>query len=149
MLSDSSQSLIPVELAPQFKPEYRLISQSATNINFNVGYVHTFVYRHSWFLTLYFVPGISVQNSYYLSEDKQIRNKPNQTTGVSEFRFILGYNGDRWYSGISSYAISFAGKRDLGVWVDDNYSWFRMFVGYRFKPLDRSRLPRFFDKIGL
>ena len=149
MLSDPDQSLIPTELAPQFKPEYRLISQSATNFNFNVGYVHTFVYKHSWFLTLYFVPGISIQNSYYLSEDKQIRNQQNKTTAVSEFRFILGYNGDNWYSGISSYSISFAGKRDLGVWVDDNYSWFRMFVGYRFKAVDRTHLPEWRKKIQL
>ena len=149
MLSDPNQSLIPIELAPQFKPEFRLISQSATNVNFNVGYVHTLVYKHSWFLTLYFVPGISIQNSYYLSEDKQIRNQPNKATAVSEFRFILGYNGDNWYSGISSYSISFAGKRDLGVWVDDNYSWFRMFVGYRFKAADRTHLPEWRKKIRL
>ena len=149
MLSDPNQSLIPIELAPQFKPEFRLISQSATNVNFNVGYVHTFVYKHSWFLTLYFVPGISIQNSYYLSEDKQIRNQQNKATAVSEFRFILGYNGDNWYSGISSYSISFAGKRDLGVWVDDNYSWFRMFVGYRFKAADRTHLPEWRKKIRL
>ena len=149
MLSDPNQSLIPIELAPQFKPEFRLISQSATNVNFNVGYVHTLVYKHSWFLTLYFVPGISIQNSYYLSEDKQIRNQPNKATAVTEFRFIIGYNGDNWYSGISSYSISFAGKRDLGVWVDDNYSWFRMFVGYRFKSADRTHLPEWRKKIRL
>jgi hypothetical protein len=149
MLSDPDQTLIPNELESQFKPEYRLISQSVTNFNFNVGYVHTLVYKHSWFLTLYFVPGISIQNSYSLSEDKQIRNQQNKATSVSEFRFILGYNGDNWYSGISSYNISFAGKRDLGVWVDDNYSWFRMFVGYRFKSVDRTHLPEWRKKIQL
>ena len=149
MDSDTGQSLIPASIAYLFKPENRLIAQSVTNFNINAGYVHTFVVRHSWFLTLYFVPGISIQNSYYLSEDKQIRNQQNKVTGTSEFRFILGYNGNRWYSGISSYSISFSGNRNLGVSVNDNYNWFRLFVGYRLRPVDRSNLPAWRQKIRL
>ncbi len=149
MESDTGQSLIPPVVKNLFKPEDRIIAQNATNFSINAGYVHTFVVRHSWFLTLYFVPGISIQNSYYLSEDKQIRALQNKATGSSEFRFILGYNGFRWYSGISSYSISFSGNRQLGVWVDDNYNWFRFFVGYRFKAVDRTHIPEWRRKIGL
>jgi hypothetical protein len=149
MEGDTGKSLIPNQVKYLFKPEDRIIAQAVTNFNFNVGYVHTFVVKHSWFLTLYLVPGISIQNSYYLSEDKQIRNQQNKVTGSSEFRFILGYNGNRWYSGLSSYSISFSGNRELGVWVDDNYNWFRFFVGYRLRKVDRSRHPEWRQRIGL
>jgi hypothetical protein len=149
LLSDTSQTLIPPSVESLFKPENRLIGRSISNVNLNAGYVHTFVYRHSWFLTLYLVPGISIQSSAYLAEDRQVRKETNHVAGSSEFRFILGYNGDRWYSGLSSYSISFSSNREMNVRLDSNYNWFRFFVGYRFNAIDRKGLPAWRQRIGL
>lgn len=147
--SDSMVTLIPPQALSLFDPQYRIIAQRTTNFSLNVGYVHTFVYNRSWFLTLYFVPGLSLQSSYYLSDDQVIRADRSQFTGSSEFRIIMGYNGEKWFAGLSSYSISFSGNRKLGVWIDNSYTWFRLFAGFRLNPPNPNRKAKLLDRIGL
>ena len=146
--SDTNQVLIPKILENTFAPEYRFNSQSLSNLTFHLGYVHSFVYR-DWFLTIYFSPGVSFQNSNYQVRNQLPTTDRSQTVGASEFRFILGYNSDNWFSGVSSHTISFTGNKYLQVWVDNNYNWTRLFVGYRFKQINRAKIPNWMKKIGL
>jgi hypothetical protein len=147
--SDSGITMIPKSVQGLFDAQFRIIAQRVSNFSLNIGYVHTFVYDKSWFLTLYFVPGLSLQNGYYQPEGLQIRSDRSKVTGTTEFRIIAGYNGDKWYGGLSSYSISFAGSRDIGTWVDNNYNWFRLFVGFRLDAPEGERRFKILEKIGL
>jgi hypothetical protein len=149
LISDSGITLIPPSQIPLFDSQSLIVSQRVSNFSLNVGYVHTFVYQKSWFLTVYFVPGLSLQNGYYQPQGMQIRSDRSKVTGTSEFRIILGYNGDKWYGGISSYSISYAGSKNVGTWIDNNYNWFRLFWGVRLSPPERSNNGGLLDKIGL
>ena len=149
LISDSGITLIPQSQIPLFDSQSLIVNQRVSNFSLNVGYVHTFVYKKSWFLTLYFVPGLSLQNGYYQPQDLQIRSDRSKVTGTSEFRIILGYNGDKWYGGISSYSISYAGSKDIGIWIDNNYNWFRLFWGVRLGVPEKRDSGRLLDKIGL
>lgn len=149
MQADSGVTLIPDEALPYFDPSQYVIAQRVSNFNFNVGYVHTFVYDKCWFLTLYFVPGISIQNSLFQAQGQQIVRNPGQILGMSEFRVVLGYNGEKWFSGISSYSINFSGNNKEQLWVDNSYNWFRLFAGFRLNAPGPERKARFLEKIGL
>jgi hypothetical protein len=147
--SDSNQTLIPPSLYPDFKSEYRIINYRQANFTFHGGYIHTFVYRKYWFLTLYFLPGISLESGYYVPEDHQNRFFRSHVTAASEFRFIVGYNGDRWFGGLSSHSISFSGNQNQGISIDNNFNWSRLFVGYRFGAVNRKNKQSLLGRIGL
>jgi hypothetical protein len=149
MLADSGVTLIPTEVQPFYNPSQLVVAQRVSNFNFNVGYVHTFVYNKSWFATIYFVPGISIQNSFFQAQDQQIVRDPGQILGMSEFRIIMGYNGEKWFGGISSYSISFSGNSAQSLWIDNSYSWFRLFAGFRIKAPGPDRKAGFLERIGL
>ena len=147
--SDTNQVLIPLSLENSFAPEYRFNAQSLSNFTIHLGYIHTFVFRRNWFLTLYFLPGISFQNANYQVRNQLPTTERSQTVGASEFRFILGYNADKWFTGLSSHSLTFTGNNRLQVWVDNNYTWTRLFIGYRFKQINKERIPKWMQKIGL
>jgi hypothetical protein len=149
MVADSGITLIPQEVQPLYNSNQLVIAQRVSNFNFNVGYVHTFVYDKSWFATIYFVPGISIQNSYFQAEGQQIIRDPGQILGMSEFRLVLGYNGEQWFGGISSYSIGFSGNDKQSLWIDNSYNWFRMFAGFRLNAPGLNRKARFLERIGL
>jgi hypothetical protein len=133
MLSDSSTGMIPKQLEQDFEPGRRLVSQRLSNLTFHGGYIHTFVFKKYWFITLYLLPGISTQGGTYLAEDGLVRKNSNRITVANEFRFIAGYNADAWFTGLSTHTLSFSGNRRLEIWVDNNYTWFRVFAGFRFR----------------
>lgn len=148
MMSDTSQTLIPPQLLDGFSISNRIIAQRIVNLSFHGGYIHTFVLEKNWFLTLYFLPGISFQGGQYYSEDKLLRNYRSKLTGASEIRIIAGYNGEKWFTGLSSHTLSFSGNKAVNMWVDNQYSWFRLFAGFRLKAVNREKR-NFLRKIGL
>lgn len=147
--SDSMRTLVPEQAQALFGSDRLVVAQRVSNVSFNFGYVHTFVYKKAWFFTLYFVPGLSIQNSLYQAENSQIIREPGQVVGMSEFRMILGYNGDKWFGGLSSYSISFASNNRSKVWIENNYNWFRIFAGFRLNAPGPERKAKLLQKIGL
>jgi len=147
--SDTNQVLIPPSLENSFEPQYRFNAQALSNFTFHFGYIHSFVFKKNWFLTLYFLPGISFQNGNYQVRNQLPTTERSQMVGASEFRFILGYNSDKWFAGLSSHSLSFTGNERLQIWIDNNYTWTRLFVGYRFKQINKERIPKWMHKIGL
>ncbi|MEX1190125.1 MAG: DUF4421 family protein [Bacteroidia bacterium] len=147
--SDSAYTLIPENAFSLFNADELIVAQRVSNLGFNIGYVHTFVYNKSWFLTLYFVPGLSLQNSVYQAQNQQIVREPTRFVGMSEFRIITGYNGDKWFAGLSSYSISFSGNDRQGIWIDNSYNWFRMFAGFRINGPSSNRKSKLLERIGL
>lgn len=148
MLSDSSIGMIPEKAQQYFEPGRRLVSQRLSNFTVHGGYIHTFVLQKFWFITLYFLPGISQQGGAYLAEDGLVRKNSSRLVVASEFRFIAGYNADRWFAGISSHSLSFSGNRRTEIWVDNSYSWFRLFAGFRFNAPGAGR-PSFLKALRL
>lgn len=130
--SDNSRTLVPDSLFEVFEPRHRLVAQRISNLTFHGGYFHTFVIQKTWFISLYYLPGISIQNGIFLSGDGYTRNFRSKLSGASEFRFIAGFNGDNWFGGISHHSLAFTGNRNIEMWVEDNYSAVRIFAGYRF-----------------
>jgi len=149
LLSDTNQTLVPTSLFDQYPVQTRLVEQRTSNLSFNFGYIHTFVYKRNWFLTIYLLPGLSFQNGIYRTQDLNFRSYQSEITGSSEFRFVLGHNGDTWFYGLSSHSFAYSGNQRMELRVNNSYSAFRIFCGYRFKAPDRTKGPKILRKIGL
>lgn len=147
--SDESQSMIPSVLAADFQPQNRAVALRQSTFTFHGGYVHSFVNSKDLFLTLYFLPGIAIESGAYLPEDKILRIFNSEGAFATEFRFITGYNGDTWFGGLSLHSIAFAGNRSGELWVNTSMGSVRLFCGYRFREIDRTKTPRFLRAIGL
>ncbi len=147
--SDESQSMIPSVLSADFQPQNRAVALRQSTFTFHGGYVHSFVNSKDLFLTLYFLPGIAIESGAYLPEDKILRIFNSEGAFATEFRFITGYNGDTWFGGLSLHSIAFAGNRSGELWVNTSMGSVRLFCGYRFREIDRTKTPRFLRAIGL
>lgn len=147
--SDTSLTMIPFSLYGDFLPDNRAVSVRQSTFTIHGGYIHTFVANKTWFCTLYFLPGLAFESGFYRPDDLRIRNFKSATTIATEFRIILGYNGLKWFGGISGHSLSFAGNRNADLWVDSSFGWVRFFGGYRFNQVDRSKGSRTLRSIGL
>ena len=147
--SDENQSMIPSVLYNDYQPQNRAIAVRQSTLTFHGGYVHSFVNSKDLFLTLYFLPGIAIESGAYLPEDNILRIFNSEGAFATEFRFITGYNGDSWFGGLSLHSIAFAGNRSGELWVNTSMGSVRLFCGYRFREIDRTKTPRFLRAIGL
>jgi hypothetical protein len=128
--SIDQKSFIPND-AFLFPSNADLIKFNSFNIGVNVGYTYTFVFLDHLFLTLSVWPGLLAQNGSYILE--------NRTSGLAGFeinsqvdsRFILGFNHPDFYFGYSFQSINFSGNDNFGGIIQHNYSWSRLFFGFR------------------
>jgi len=95
--------------------------------------VHTFVIGKKFFIHLSLIPVLGVQSRAFTLEDG-LKGKSNlQVASTAEARLVLGYNGPRYYGGLSAAANAFSDNTDTGGVLGQNISYFRLFFGRRFR----------------
>jgi hypothetical protein len=99
------------------------------------GYQHTFVVKHSFYFSLGVTPGIGFVHSGITTTTDSASQKTKQTNTIARFdaRTGLGYNGNRFFSGLYMTAFSSAGEEQhTAVISGESGVMFQLFVGYRF-----------------
>ena len=127
---DADSSVIPLELADDFSESLYLQDLNVASVGLNFGYMYTFVLKKHFFLTLSFIPGISINMGDYRLD---VRN--SLKTGASlRIRTMnaLGYNGRRFFVGIQGSGNLINVKIDKNLNVDTGHGNAKIFVGYRF-----------------
>jgi hypothetical protein len=148
--SDTSMTMIPLGLYGDFQAANRAVSVRQSTFTFHAGYIHTFVSPYKpWFLTIYFLPGLAIESGFYRPDDLLIRNFRSRAAAATEFRLILGYNADKWFSGISIHRLSFTGTQKTDLWVNTNFGWIRLFGGFRLNRVDRTKGPKLLRMLRL
>jgi hypothetical protein len=95
----ADSSAVPVPIQSEFDEELHLTGFTAFGLNFGVGYMHTFVYKEHWFLTMGGTPGFSISTGDYRTDARTRR--PLNVTYIFKLSGSLGYNGPRFFSGIT------------------------------------------------
>ena len=147
--SDEGMTMIPSSLYSDYAEENRAVAVQQSTLTFHAGYVHTFVAQKKWYFTVFFMPGLAVENGFYKSDDLIQRSFESELAAAAELRLVGGYNGDRFFGGISGHSISYSGTRKADLWVNTSTSSARLFAGYRFNTVDRSKGPKLLRFIGL
>jgi len=145
----ADSALVPSKYRDFFSERDFITAFDFTMLGLNGGYLHTFSFTKSkkFFLSLALIPGVSYQRGSSFSEVSDVA-KDKYAFGLHvEARISFGYNGDVWYSSITStgYAVSTAFD-DTNPFTQ-GYSFFRFVVGYKIRmPETKSALLK---KIGL
>lgn len=117
-------------------PDIRDINaMTASTFTVNTGYQYTFVLSNSkkWFLHLGINPGLGFGfGSAYENVNDNFIEYPTRLAFSNEGRFIVGYNGDKWYFGYTAinYLTVDASSNANPLSNFNNYN--RLYLGYRF-----------------
>lgn len=144
----ADSSFIPGVQQPNF-PEVRDWKEIYVGTyTLNVGYQYTFVLSNSkkWFIHLGLNPGFGLATQSVVDESYDYFSQPNQFALTTEGRFIVGYNGDKWYYGFTSLGYTQAKANEVSVQSSFN-SYNRLYLGYRFTLPKKTT--EFLEKIWL
>jgi hypothetical protein len=131
---NADSALIPSRYQHLFEGRDFITDFEFALVGINGGYLHTFAFgkQRKLFINLAFIPGISYQGGQaYSAITENTLNR--QTIGAQvEGRLVFGYNGDRWYSSMSSVGYVISSNFEETNPFSQGYSFFRFVVGYKF-----------------
>ena len=129
----ADSALIPPQYQGIFKGKDFITDFNFTLIGVNGGYLYTFAFTKTrkFFISLALIPGLSYQIGRSSGETKEASSRLHAAGVHMEGRIVFGYNGDTWYTSLSSvgYAISSEFK-DVNPF-NQGYSFFRFVVGVK------------------
>jgi hypothetical protein len=124
-------SIVPMPAVESL--EQTLLNRDAFNVNFAVGYTHTFVLKECIFFNTGMNLGFGTQIKF-AENNLGTRLKSEPAPSVSyDFSFTTGYNGEKFFGGISAYVYSFVDELVSGAPHNYTFGKARVFFGYRVK----------------
>lgn len=144
----ADSNFVPQRAEKQF--EFSLLeSANIWSMGIYGGYLHNFVWGRdkNWFCSLAILPGFLFQTGSIQLEGTQAKKFRSWEGGYAEGRFAIGYNGQRWLSGLTARAFSVTSQSDENNPISLTYSYAQFFLGYRLQ-LPASRHP-VLQKLGL
>ncbi len=129
---DADSSLAPSQtLAPV---DFPVTDVNNLRLGLNLGYMYSFVFLDGFFITVSFIPEIGLNfGDFHAQYRKQFDR--HVSFGYKTMS-ALGYNGERFYTGVQLIGESF------NINMDDQYSMWvgngkvKLFIGYRFGKKD-------------
>lgn len=145
----ADSALVPRNGQPQFTGTDFITDFTFTMFGINAGYLHTFAFTKSrkFFISLALIPGISYQTGSGMGEGAQGQLYKSNWGAHAEGRLVFGYNGDTWYTSVSSVAYAVSSHFENVNPFTQGYSFFRFVAGYKlFVPKHDIKILK---KIGL
>lgn len=143
LYSISADSVIfPDSLKDRFKPEVQFKDAGSLTWGISFGYTYTFIFHKYWFVNLYTLPGLSVQQ-YYSTNAYSEQTKSKVSLAIAfQSRIAFGYNRPRYYIGFSAMGNNYTINNDKRSSLNYSYGSVRLYYGYRFN-LRKDYLKRF------
>lgn len=127
-------SVVPEEAATDYDGQARFDRLQRYILAVKGGYTHSFTFWGTGYLNLMLLPGFGVQRVAI----RPVGERENTTDwvgcSVSEFRIGFGYNGVKWYSGLSFATYVNSGDVTEEVRLGTSYTTTRFAVGFRIRP---------------
>lgn len=143
MSADST--LVPVTGPLAFAPEARIIASRRTLIGATIGYTHTFVLWRKGFIHMSLLTGAASSDQTRTLQDDERQPAEKGLSSINEFKGGIGFNGDRWYSAITTAFYYNSDADDEVVSLASTYGSVRFALGIR---LGRPNV-KGLDKFGL
>lgn len=141
----ADSTLVPLTDSLAFAPEAGIVKARRTLLGATIGYSHTFVFWHKAFIHFSLLTGAaSSDQSRHLQGDVKLPAEQGLSS-LTEFKGGLGFNGDRWYTALTTAFYYNADADEKKVSLGSTYGTVRFAVGYRFgRPNIRG-----LEKLGL
>lgn len=127
---DSDSSIVVGALSNYFSEKLHLTDLSVISIAVNLGYMHSFIWKEKFFLTLGFIPGLNFNLGDSRSSERNVY-RWNISYKIKTMN-ALGYNTKRFYTGLqlaSDFNNLYIDKKLSTLFSNGNL---KLFVGYRF-----------------
>jgi hypothetical protein len=140
---DADSTLVPTTGDRAFTPDAWIVRARRTLVGLTIGYTHTFVLWRKGFLHMALLTGAASSQQV-----RSIQGRPELTTepgisSLSELRLGAGYNGDRWYAGLTSGFFVNADSDEARVSLGSTYGNLRLAAGLRFGRPNIKGIQRF------
>lgn len=140
ILADSS--FVPLPQRNNFEGIRDVNAIRATILTVNGGYQYTFVLSDSrkWFLHLGLSPGLGIGWGWAQNENTLYAQENDGSLAISnEARFVVGYNGDKWYYGYTAISYSTIDVSETYSPMSNFNVYNRFYLGYRFELPNRVK----------
>lgn len=141
----SDGSLVPTFDAATYDNEAQFDRVRRYILAVKGGYTHTFTFWGRGYVNLLFLPGFGVQQLAIRPVGSTELSTSWEAIGVNEFRFGMGYNGSKWYSGLTFSSFVNSGEVSDAITLGTTYTTFRFAAGIRLRPPNSG----FMRRIGL
>jgi hypothetical protein len=124
--------IFPDSLKQHFKQEVQFKDAGSLTYGISCGYTYTFVFFRNWFVNVYSLPGLSVQQ-YFSTNAYSQQTHSSAALGVSlQSRFSIGYNRKNYFIGISWMNNNYIVDNDKKSSLNYKNGVFRFYYGHRF-----------------
>ena len=129
----ADSALIPSRFQSVFKGRDFVTDFRFTLVGINGGYLHTFSFtkHRKFFVSLALIPGISYQSGKSNGERREATQTYYAAGAHVEGRIVFGYNGNSWYTSVSSVSYAISSQFQNVNPFSQGYSFFRFVVGYK------------------
>ncbi|MBL0044127.1 MAG: DUF4421 family protein [Flavobacteriales bacterium] len=141
----ADSSVVPVRDSVAFSPVARIDRAKRVLLGATVGYTHTFVFWRTGFIHFSLLAGAASRDQRLRTASDGAWVSSNGISSLSEFKLGAGYNGDRWYTALTTAFFLNSDGEEESVRLGSTYGTVRFAVGVRFgKPNIRGM-----EKVGL
>lgn len=141
----ADSSLVPTTGPVAFPEEARIIKARRTLFGATMGYTHTFVFWQKAFINFAFLFGAASSDQVRTVEGYEEQPAEKGLSALMEMKLGAGYNGDRWYFGITNAFYFNEDADERLVSLGAMYGTTRLAAGVR---LGRPNI-KGIDKVGL
>ena len=128
----ADSTLVPLTDSLAFAPEAGIVKARRTLLGASIGYSHTFVFWHKAFIHFSLLTGAASSDQVrHLQGDVKLPAERGLSS-LTEFKGGLGFNGDRWYTALTTAFYYNSDADDKKVSLGSTYGTVRFAVGYRF-----------------
>lgn len=129
---DADSLIFPDSLRYKFKEEVQFKTAGSITWGISCGYTYTLIFGKNWFVNIYTLPGLAVQQ-YYSTNAYDQKSHSNTSIGASlQSRFSLGYNKKRYFIGISWTNTQYFVDNNKMSSLNYKNGCFRFYYGHRF-----------------
>ncbi len=129
----NADSLIfPDSLKNNFNKEVQFKSAGSITWGISCGYTYTLIFGRNWFVNLYTLPGLAVQQYYSTNAFNQETHSNTAIGAVLQSRFSIGYNKKHYFIGISWTNTNYFVDNDKKSSLNYKNGCFRFYYGHRF-----------------
>lgn len=129
----SSEPFVPSEASASFVGNTTFDRVRRTVVGATIGYTHTFAIFRKAFFSATVVPGVSAQQQRIALSGGAANESDWRLGGVAEFKFGVGYNGDRFYTALTGANYFSSGDTEEGVNITTGFRFVRFTLGLRIK----------------
>ncbi len=129
---DADSVIFPDSVKYKFKEDVQFKNAGSITWGISCGYTYTLIFGKNWFVNLYTLPGLAVQQFYSTNAFDQKSHSNTAIGAILQSRFSIGYNKRSYFIGISWTNTNYFVNNDKKSSLNYQNGCFRFYYGHRF-----------------